>query len=218
MNDQYPFQVSPLPYSYLSLMPFCDPDTMYLHHHRLCGRTVYQLNRLVALYRLWDLSLEELILQDLNIPTVHQNQIKDAAGCLYNHTLYFDGITGTAAQPPVNTLTQQLSRKYGSMQDFQRLLIEAAASLPGVGWVWLVSEGDNNLHIVTTQNNGVVNLNAVFPILVVDVWEHAYFLVHQFDQASYIRDWFSLLDWERAEKRFLFTQTPAQCSAQSAPH
>ena len=85
----------------------------------------------------------------------------------------------------------------------KRLLLEAAESIPGSGWVWLVSERNGGPHIAITRDNEAVALDSVQPILAIDMWEHAYFLDNQFDKEKYLDAWFSFIDWEKAEKRFL---------------
>lgn len=203
MEQQFPFQSSPLPYSYVALMPHCDANTLYYHHDRYYAEAVYELNRLVVRHRLTDRNLTQLVTEDFNMPTAQLARLKSAAGAVYNHQLYFDGISCKAGSPPFNRLTEAITTAYGSMPRFQRLLTEAAESVIGSGWVWLVSEGDHGLHISTTENNDVVPLNSVTPILILDVWEHAYLSIDHFNKPSYVDTWFSLIDWGRAEERYL---------------
>ena len=202
MDQRYPFQPATLGFGLSSLSPYCDPDTLYLHHDQYYARKVRELNHLVSQHHLTDLTMGELLTRDINIPTVHLNRLRNAAGAVYNHELYFDGIQSTMDTPPLNKLTAVLIGVYGSMGAFKRLLLEAAESLPGVGWVWLVAERSGGPHIVITDNNEPVDLRAVQPIFVADLWEHAYFLDDQFNKEKYLDYWFSFLDWEKAEARF----------------
>ena len=89
------------------------------------------------------------------------------------------------------------------MQAFQQLRVEAAESIIGSGWVWLVAEGDKGIHIATTDDNEVVALKFVTPLLVLDMWEHAYITQTHFDKAAYVNTWFSLIDWNKAEQRYI---------------
>lgn len=202
MDQRYPFQPATLGFGLSSLSPYCDPDTLYLHHDQYYARKVRELNHLVSQHHLTDLTMGELLTRDINIPTVHLNRLRNAAGAVYNHELYFDGIQSTMDTPPLNKLTAVLIGVYGSMGAFKRLLLEAAESLPGVGWVWLVAERSGGPHIVITDNNETVDLQAVQPIFVADLWEHAYFLDDQFDKEKYMDYWFSFIDWKKAESRF----------------
>ncbi|MBU5627831.1 hypothetical protein KQI82_13040 [Oscillibacter sp. MSJ-2] len=210
MDQYYPFEVVSLPYSYVSIMPCCDANTLYFHHDQFYANEVYRLNRLVERHRLTHLSLEELLTQDINLPTAHANRLRDAAGSVYNHQFYFDGLNGASVASPSGFLTQQLSASYGTVPNFVRLLTEAAQSLPGSGWVWLVTESNGNLHIAITRDNETVDLNFISPIFVMDLWEHAYLPVHQFDIAQYVRAYLSRLDWEKAEQRYAHAQERSQ--------
>lgn len=202
MNQYYPFQAKALTFGLSSLSPYCDPDTLYLHHGQYYAQAVRELNHLVSQHRLTNLSLEELVSQDINLPVTQVNRLKGAAGAVYNHELYFDSIQGVMGKPPLNRLAGVLIGIYGSMDTFKRLLLEAANSLPGAGWVWLAAERNGGPHIVITDNNETVDLRAVEPIFVMDLWEHAYFLDDQFNKEKYLDVWYSFVDWDKAEKRF----------------
>lgn len=203
MEQYFPFEVSPLPYSYVGLMPRCDANTLYYHHDRYYAESVYELNRLVVRHRLTDRSLSQLVSEDFNLPTAQLDRLKAAAGSVYNHQLFFDGIACKAGTPPFNRLTEAIAATYGSMDRFRLLLTEAAESIIGSGWVWLAAEGDRGIHISTTANNDVVPLASVTPLLVLDMWEHSYLSLEHFDKAAYVADWFSLIDWGKAEERYL---------------
>lgn len=201
MSQYYPFPAFPLPYPYVSLMPCFDADTIYAHHQYYVNG-VGALNRLVVRYGLVDKSLESLIGDDLELPPVPEREIKNLAGLVYNHRFYFDGISCEEGQAPENSLTGELSATYGSVERFKQILMDSARSVHGSGWVWLIMEG-GGLHLATTPNNETVSLDAVTPILVVDLWEHAYFPIHRFDQTAYLNDWFARINWGRAEQIFL---------------
>ena len=203
MEQYFPFQLSPLPYGYVALMPHCDANTLYYHHDQFYADAVYELNRLVVRHRLTDRSLRQLVTEDYNLPTAQLNRLKNAAGAVYNHQLFFDGIACKAGQPPHNRLTEELITTYGSMPQFRQLLTEAAQGLIGSGWVWLAAEGGKGIHIATTPNNEVLPLDSVAPVLILDMWEHAYLPMNHFDKAAYVEDWFSLIDWGKANERYL---------------
>lgn len=203
MEQYFPFQSSPLPYSHVALMPHCDANTLYYHHDKYYAEAVYELNRLAVRHRLTDQSLAQLAVGDYNLPAAQLNRLKSAAGAVYNHQLYFDGISCKAGPPPFNHLTEAITAAYGSMARFQQLMTEAAESIIGSGWVWLVAEGNKGIHIVTTANNEVAALGSVTPVLIADLWEHAYLTMDHFNKPSYMETWFSLIDWGRAEQRYM---------------
>lgn len=203
MEQYFPFQSSPLPYGYTSMMPYCDANTLYYHHDDYYTSQVYDLNNLTVRHRLTHMSLAQLLTEDINLPAGALRRLRSAAGAVYNHQLFFSGIGCKAGQPPFNRLTEELAGTYGSLSQFRQLLIEAAESVIGSGWVWLVAEGGHGVHIAATENNGVVNLDAVTPVLILDMWEHAYLNMDHFNKASYVETWFSLIDWETANERYL---------------
>lgn len=203
MEQYFPFQSAQLPYSYVALMPHCDANTLYYHHDQYYADSVYELNSLAVRHRLTHLSLTQLLTSDLNLPTAQLNRVRSAAGSVYNHQMYFDGINCQAGQPPFNRLTEAITTTYGSMSQFQQLIIEAARSIIGSGWVWLVAEGDNGIHIATTENNESVSLASVSPILILDMWEHAYLSLDHFNIPHYVETWFSLLNWDIANAKYL---------------
>ena len=203
MEQTFPFQSAQLPYSYVALMPHCDANTLYYHHDRYYAETVYELNRLAVQHRLTDRTLGQLATEDFNLPTTQLNRLRNAAGAVYNHQMYFDGISCKAGTPPFNQLTNEINTTYGSMGQFQQLLTEAAESIIGSGWVWLVAEGNKGIHIATTINNEVVPLASVTPILILDMWEHAYLSMEHFNKAGYVATWFSLINWDRANQLYM---------------
>lgn len=203
MEQYFPFQIFPLPYSYIALMPHCDANTLYYHHDKYYTEVVYELNNLVVRHRLTDRTLYQLLTEDYNLPTTQLARLKNAAGAVYNHQLYFEGTACKAGAPPFNQLTEEIASTYGSIAQFKRLLIEAAESIIGSGWVWLVAEGNRGIHIATTSNNEVVPLASVTPILILDMWEHAYLPMEHFNKAAYVDTWFSLINWSLAEERYL---------------
>lgn len=203
MEQQFPFQLSPLPYGYIGLMPHCDANTLYYHHDEFYSKSVYDLNNLVVHHRLTDRTLEQLLTEDINLPAAQLNRLRNEAGSVYNHRMYFDGISAKAGTPPVNRLTEAIIATYGSMAGFEQLMTEAAQSVIGSGWVWLAAEGSHGIHIATTINNEVVPLASVTPILVLDMWEHAYFSNQHFNIPAYVANWFSLINWNAADLRYL---------------
>ncbi len=202
MSQRYPFQAKALPYSLSAFCPYCDPDTLYLHHHQYYMGRVQELNRLAAQHRLTNVSLEDLLTRKIQLPVPQAARLRDAAGAVYNHELYFDSIRSTFGAPPLNRLTGAITGVYGSMEMFRRMLLEAAESLPGAGWVWLAAERNGVPHIILTENNEVIDLGLFQPLFVIDLWEHAYFLDDQFNKEKYLDAWFPFIDWEKADARF----------------
>lgn len=205
MDQRYPFPVEPLPYSFVSLMPRCDADTLYYHYGHYVS-AVRRLNRLADRYGLTGSTLNQLLFDELPVPTAVENNFRDTAGEVYNHRLYFRSLYSPVNRVPDNSLTRAIAAAYGSLEELSRLAAQAARSVYGSGWLWLIVEG-GDLHLSVTKDNHTPDLRAVTPVLCADLWEHAYWTRHQFDRRAYLQDWFSLLNWEEADSRYQGAET-----------
>ena len=192
-NNQYPFINTPLPYSYQALEPYIDATTMYLHHEKHLQTYIDNLNKLLEK----EPKLQSCTLQEL---TQMPGDIGKNSGGVYNHRFYFEGL-----QPPQkishNQLYKEIESQFQSFEIFQKIFKQTALSVFGSGYAWLVWER-GMLRIITTANQDVPCLNKMFPILCIDVWEHAYYLKHYNLRGDYIDNWFKVINWEIAQMRW----------------
>lgn len=203
MQEYYKFVNSPLPYSYKALEPYIDIQTMYLHHDKHLQTYVDNLNAALSDYPfLQNFSLEQLLCNLESIPTEIQTAIRNNAGGVYNHQLYFNGMTGNSSKKPVGSLAKAIEGQYGSFKEFQKEFTKAALGVFGSGYAWLVVRKNGELDIVQTANQDTPLELHLMPILNIDVWEHAYYLKHFNLRKNYIPDWFQVVDWEWAEERY----------------
>ena len=223
MNNYYPFINTPLPYSYDALEPFIDEKTMHLHHDRHLQTYIDNLNGFLE----ENPSLQEYPLEDLlviwrRLPCHLQAPLRNNAGGVYNHRFYFNGMKacrrpdsprtdcsglpadGCGLHPQSGSssrLFREMSRQFGSPENFRSQFKDAALSVFGSGYAWLVSDS-GTLRIVTSSNQNTPIVHFRTLILNIDVWEHAYYLRHYNLRAAYIDDWFRVVDWEKAAERF----------------
>ena len=199
-NQFYPFVNLPLPYAYNALEPFIDEKTMHLHHDRHLQTYIDNLNAILAKEPgLQKCSLEELIQGAAQLPARLRVPIRNNAGGVYNHRLFFAGLTPPTGQGPEGELAARLRRRFGSLEDFQEDFKKAALSVFGSGYAWLV-EGRDGLRILTTPNQNTPLEQGLRPILTIDVWEHAYYLKHYNRRGDYTDDWFALINWDQAQR------------------
>ena len=192
-NKQYPFINTPLPYTYQALKPYIDATTMYLHHEKHLQAYIDNLNKLLAKEpKLQSCTLEEL--------TQMSGDIGKNSGGVYNHRFYFEGLR-PPEKIPHNQLYEEIESQFQSFDVFQKIFKQTALSVFGSGYAWLVWER-GMLRIITTVNQGVPCLNKQYPILCIDVWEHAYYLKHYNLRVDYIENWFKVIDWEIAQMRW----------------
>ncbi|WP_240096273.1 superoxide dismutase [Thermomonas flagellata] len=198
-----PFVLPPLPYPADALQPAIDAETMALHHDRHHRAYVDNLNKAVAADpALAGQTLAQLLAQASRLPAAVRNN----GGGHYNHSLFWQLMAppgqGGAPSP---ALRAQIERDFGSLDAMQRAVEQAGLGQFGSGWAWLVW-ADGRLQVVATanQDNPLMDVAAVrgFPLLGVDVWEHAYYLKYQNRRADYLRQWWSVLDWNTVNRRF----------------
>ena len=203
MNNFYPFVNTPLPYAYNALEPYIDEKTMRLHHDRHLQTYIDNLNKLLEENpALQQFSLEELLTRWCRLPQHLQIPVRNNAGGVFNHRFYFNSMKEPGAPCEAPRLFDGMSLQFKSPEDFKSQFKEAALSVFGSGYAWLVSHG-GRLKIITTANQNTPPLNSMTLLLNIDAWEHAYYLKHYNMRAAYIDDWFHLINWEAVEGRFL---------------
>jgi Fe-Mn family superoxide dismutase len=195
----------PLPYAPDALEPHIDARTMSLHHDMHHAGYVKKLNELVEPYPLlrgrpatW------LILNTHRLPADIATAICNNAGGHVNHGLLWRAMSPAIDAEPGKPLAEALKRDFGSVDEFKAQFNKAGETLFGSGWVWLVRTRENRakLAVVTTAGHGNPLTDGHFPILVNDVWEHAYYLGHQNRRPEYLAQWWSIVNWDEADRRF----------------
>ena len=202
-EETYPFVVRPLPYEYDALVPILDAETLTFHHDKHYKTYVDNLNSALSDYpELQKMSLPQLLTDITALPAAIQTAVRNNGGGAYNHELYFDSMREPVGQEPEGALSEAIERDFGSYRQWKEKMKHAAAGKFGSGWAWLVADKKGALSIVQTSNQDVPDLEEYTPILLVDVWEHAYYLQYQNRRADYLDGWFELINWRKAGKRY----------------
>ena len=200
------YSLPSLPYAYDALEPHFDKQTMEIHHSKHHQTYVNNANTVLDVYpELAGFSVEALI-QDLDkVPADKRTFMRNNAGGHANHSLFWQGLkTGTTLS---GELKSAIERDFGSIEKFQEEFEKAAATRFGSGWAWLVLKGDK-LAVVSTANQDsplmgeAVSGASGFPIVGLDVWEHAYYLKFQNRRPDYIKAFWNVVNWDEAAKRF----------------
>lgn len=198
--DHYPFPVKPLPYAYPALQPVIDARTLHFHHDKHLKNYVDRLNEALSpypVYHTWNL---EMLLANINeLPEQIRQPVWENGGGVYNHQLYFDSMTGKNTSPSP-ALQQAVISSFGSLAQWKNIMKSAAISQFGSGWAWTVQDDAGHLQILKTANQDTVF--PYRPLLLVDVWEHAYYLQYQNRRADYVENWFRLINWDMVSQRF----------------
>lgn len=201
-NSFYPFTNLPLPYDYDSLEPFIDEKTMRLHHDRHLQTYIDNLNAILTnCPYLQRLSLNMILKNSSIFPYTQKNAILNNAGGIFNHRFFFDMMTPSSPKEPSGNLLAAIDACFGGFKQFKERFKKAALSVFGSGYAWLVLDR-GRLKIITTPNQNTPIALGVCPVLCIDVWEHAYYLKHYNLRADYIDDWFSVINWPKADHIF----------------
>lgn len=186
-----------LPYAYNSMEPFIDEKTMLIHHTKHHQGYVDKLNTALEKHpELFDLSLEELLLKINDIPEDIRTDVVNNGGGHYAHSLFWNIMSPNPTKTPGDNLNKMITDSFGSLEEFKQEFSEKASKLFGSGWVWLVKNGED-LEIIQTSGHGVPISNTKKPLMVIDVWEHAYYLKFQNKRPEYIENWWNVLDWNK---------------------
>ena len=195
-----------LPYAYDALEPHFDKQTMEIHHTKHHQTYVNNANTVLEAYpELAKYSVEELI-QDLDkVPADKRTFMRNNAGGHANHSFFWKNLkTGTTLG---GDLKAAIERDFGSVEKFQEEFEKAAATRFGSGWAWLVLK-DGKLAVVSTANQDSPLMGEAvagasgFPIIGLDVWEHAYYLKYQNKRPDYIKAFWNVVNWDEAAARF----------------
>jgi len=189
----------PLPYAMDALAPAISARTVDFHYNKHHKGYFTNLAKLVAGTPWAQASLEEIILATAGKP--ESRAIFNNAAQALNHNLYWASLTPKGSAPD-DALTAAIVRDFGSKAALEAELAKAAAGQFGSGWGWLAADG-GKLKVVATSNAGTPLTEGATPLLVIDVWEHAYYLDEQNRRADYISMVIPLLDWAGASQRFV---------------
>lgn len=201
------YSLSELPYAYNALEPFIDEATMRIHHDKHHAAYVDNFNKAVAQYPdLHSKSPEEIITDLSQVPEEIRRQVANQGGGVVNHNFFWSvmGPKASAGGPSAG-LSQALTQKFHSIEEFTGLFTETAAKLFGSGWTWLVNT-PSGLSIITTSNQDSPLSDRLTPLLALDVWEHAYYLKYQNRRAEYISAWWNVVNWGHVSE--LYTENP----------
>ncbi|MHC4441888.1 MAG: superoxide dismutase [Planctomycetota bacterium] len=195
-----------LPYEYNALEPYIDEETMFVHHDKHHAAYVANLNKALQDHpHLIEKPIEE-ILADLNgIPEGIRTAVINNGGGHANHTLFWTSMAAPGkggGGEPTGELAQTISSTFGSFEIFKELFTGAATKQFGSGWAWLVLNQVGKLEIYSTSNQNTPVSQEHKPLLLLDVWEHAYYLKYQNRRPEYINAWWNVVNWPIVQERF----------------
>lgn len=189
------FELPNLPYAANALEPVISENTLSFHYGKHHQAYVTNLNKLVSGTKFETANLETIIKEA-------DGGIFNNAAQVWNHTFYFESFSPNGNRIPEGKLATAINNTFGSFDAFKEAFSNAAATLFGSGWAWLVKTNDGGLEIVKESNAGNPLKNNLTPVLTIDVWEHAYYLDYQNKRPDYIKSFWDILDWDIISKRY----------------
>jgi Fe-Mn family superoxide dismutase len=192
-----PIVLPPLPYASNALAPVISENTISFHYGKHHQGYVNTVNKLVAGTDFEKSSLEEIIRKTAG--RSDQSALFNGSAQIFNHNFYWKSMKPGGGGEPKGKIADKISESFGSYQKFVEVFSGAATSQFGSGWAWLVDD-KGRLQVIKTANAETPITGSAKPLVVIDVWEHAYYLDYQNRRADYIKGFIEkLLNWDFAE-------------------
>jgi len=214
----YPLNVQPLSYAINALEPYITAQMMEFHYGKHYVSYIENFNRVLAdQSALQQQSLEQLLTDAQNLDTRVRQQIINFGGGVYNHELFWSILGKKRDQKPTGKLAERIVRDFGSFEKFQQQLTTVSTSWFGSGWGWLCVDNTRvaNTRVDNTRVDNVGKLvvlsmgnqdcplsQGLYPLMNIDVWEHAYYLQYQNRRAEFIAACWQVINWKAVEKRY----------------
>ena len=191
------FELPNLAYAYDALEPHIDARTMEIHHTKHHNGYTTKLNGAVEGTDLAGQSIED-ILKNLDM---NNGAVRNNGGGYFNHNLFWDVMSPNGGGSPSGSIAEAINAAFGSFDGFKEAFAAAAATRFGSGWAWLCVHPGGKLEVCSTANQDNPLMPGIgcegYPILGLDVWEHAYYLNYQNRRPDYINAFFNVIDWSK---------------------
>jgi Fe-Mn family superoxide dismutase len=198
-----PIAHKPLPYPANALEPHIDAQTMEIHHGRHYKAYVDNYNAAVQKQpELEGKPLHEVLKNNCGIVKEEiKTAVRNNGGGAHNHALFWEIMGPGKGGKPSGNLGKAIEAAFGSFDAFKEKFETAGKTRFGSGWAWLVKRGDK-LEVLSTANQDSPLMDGAFPVIGLDVWEHAYYLKYQNKRPDYVAAWWNVVNWDAAEARF----------------
>src|SRR3989338_4404942 len=196
------FKLPNLLYSFYALEPYIDAKTMEIHHNKHHQIYVDKLNEALNGTEFENMEISE-ILKDINkIPKDKKQAVINHGGGHANHSLFWEIMSPKGGGKPEKQLAKEINSTFGSFESFKEQFTKTSLGIFGSGWALLVVNSNKKLEIIFTKNQDSPLMENKIPILGLDVWEHAYYLLRQNRRNEYIDAWWNVVNWKKVEELF----------------
>jgi superoxide dismutase, Fe-Mn family len=188
-------QLPELPYALDALEPYISKETLNYHHGKHHAGYVEKLNKAIENTEYTDKTLEQII-------ATAQGNIFNNAAQAWNHSFYWQCLSPDNTLDTKNEISLAIQSDFGTLDDFKQSFTDAATSLFGSGWTWLVLNQEGNIEIVNTENADTPLRHGQIPLLTCDVWEHAYYLDYKNARPDYLQAFWKLVNWDFVNEQY----------------
>lgn len=188
------FTLPELPFPKDALKPHISEEALDFHHGKHHAAYVNNLNNLIKGTKFEEMPLEEIIRNS-------EAGVFNNSAQVFNHTFFWNSLSPNAGGSPNGKLLDLINKNFGSFDSFKEKFSNAATTLFGSGWTWLVQNKDDSLEIIQTQNAGTPLTLSKKPIITLDVWEHAYYIDYRNARPKFIEHFWELANWDFANKQ-----------------
>jgi Fe-Mn family superoxide dismutase len=196
------FEVPALKYAYEALEPYIDAQTMHLHHDKHHQTYVDNANAAVAKAPELAGKTGEEILANLNaVPEAVRTAVRNNVGGAVNHSIFWTLMAPNAGGAPTGAIAEAITKTFGDLAQLQEKVNDAGVKQFGSGWTCLAL-GPGGLQVLSTPNQDSPLSQGLQPILINDLWEHAYYLKYQNRRAEYLKAWWNVVNWAEVNKRY----------------
>lgn len=195
------FILPPLPYAIDALEPYFDARTMEIHHDKHHAAYVNNLNAALENHPEYqERSVADLVVMYDQLPESIRTAVRNNAGGHLNHSMFWLMLKKDGGDLPRDNVLKAIRTEFGEFDAFKDKFAGAAKTVFGSGWAWLCVNSEERLVISTTPNQDAPIKQGLFPILGLDVWEHAYYLKYQNRRPEYIDAWWHVINWDMVEE------------------
>ncbi|MGB9770956.1 MAG: superoxide dismutase [Candidatus Kapaibacteriota bacterium] len=187
------FLLPALPFPKDSLKPFISEETIEYHYGKHHQTYVNNLNNLIAGTEYENMTLEEIILKS-------KGGIFNNAAQTWNHSFFWNCLSPNGGGKPEGKLLAEIEKNFGSFDAFRNEFSNAAITLFGSGWAWLVKNPDGKLEIIQTSNAGNPMTEGKTPLMTLDVWEHAYYIDYRNARGKFVEAFWNIVNWDFVQK------------------
>jgi Fe-Mn family superoxide dismutase len=197
------FELPVLTYAFNALEPHIDARTMEIHHDKHHATYVTNLNKALESHTdLQSKNVVDLLVKIQLVPESVRTAVRNNGGGHHNHTLFWEWIKPGGKNKPVGGLLKEIDAVFGNYDAFVEKFSQAGLTRFGSGWAWLVLDATKKLMVYSTANQDSPLMEGFFPILGLDVWEHAYYLNYQNRRADYIKAFWNIVNWDVVDELY----------------